>query len=221
MKYYPWAWPIATPIAMGLLDKLLPWTRGVVPAIYEPVQRAVDRAWDGQQKGNAVRHVSWMCYATRFFGEGDQFAMELGEAHEHGRPGSIDDQIADRINNAISLYLAKATSADCADIANDAWGQGILARNANFVNGAPNLSELQEILASWETGLNFLDGKNYTPLFNDDDREHLAWARATILKHGSGASINGTASVPLNPEDCRIGVNPAMNEEALCEVKPV
>ena len=59
-------------------------------------------------------------------------------------------KFADKINNVIALYLASASTADCANLAYDAWNQGMLAKNSNIVAGVahPPLNELQEISAS-------------------------------------------------------------------------
>jgi len=221
-SHYPLTFPLAIPWAML--------------TIYRPVRAAVGRAWVNPQKGNAVRHVTWMILAHRFpnaepieppgplrhlsmlesvvrrpiglvlgipnplgFGStGEEFAIALGEAHEHGRPGDVYDEVADRINNAIALHLA-ATSADTAsDLAEQAWNSGILAKNAEFegltppVGAMPILTptHLSEVYRSWIAGINFLRGTAQRPQFTADNIATLRWAQRQADPCGTLGSLD-------------------------------
>ncbi len=161
-EYFPVIYPIATPFAWGL--------------VYRPVQAAVDAAWQSGGNGqmaNAVRHVTWMCSAKRFLWRGDGFANSLGEAHERGRKGDIRDQVADRINNAIALYLAGQSGEACGAIARSAWDQSILARNHEYDQNGDRAALEAAVTSSWEAGLDFLAGTPYAPLFEQEDLDEL------------------------------------------------
>ena len=160
-QYYPNTFPIVIPLALL--------------RIYHPVQNAVDRAWHaggGQQEANAIRHVVWMCNARRF--GSNEFAIALGEAHELGREGTEYDEVADKINNAIGLYLAMNSAANCSELAHQALSDSILAKNSNT---DPNVAsagltplELLEIRLSWDAGLNYLQKINSTPQLNEKNQ---------------------------------------------------
>lgn len=155
-------------------------------SIYYPVSAAVSAASaGGEQKMNAVRHVTWMCGAKRFLGRGDSFATDLGEAHEIGRPAgkggpgdeSILDEISDRINNAIALHLTGEAwpwpFSSCKDIALEAWDRGILARNQFAPSGQPESMKQGYITTSWKAGINFLKGTAYAAKFSESNKEEL------------------------------------------------
>ena len=163
-KHYPWSWPVQVPRAMN--------------SIYRPVESAVGRKWEGQQKGNAIRHINWIINADRFSGGNLDFVRELADAHEHGRQGSMFDEVSDRINNQIAMReSSRRAGTSASDIGEDLWSQGLLARNANFVVGAPSLEELQAIGGSWRQALAFLGNiEGGDPDFNEENREYLDWA---------------------------------------------
>lgn len=164
-KHYPKSWLFQAPRAM--------WS------IYRPVERAVGANWDGQQKGNAIRHVNWIVNADRFSSGNEDFVLDLAKAHEVGRQGSMFDEVADLINNQIALRESKRSSGDSAEtIGERLWSEGRLAKNANFVVGAPSKEELGEIAESWKLALEYLEQiEGGTPDFNEENLEFLKWAR--------------------------------------------
>ncbi|MFE7275589.1 glycosyl hydrolase family 18 protein [Streptomyces sp. NPDC057623] len=97
------------------LDKIYPWI-GVHIQVYKVVEHMTD-----PEKQNSVRHVFWQCMLTKRLGK--DFATEMGDAHEAGRPGTDADNEADEKNNKIGQQLAMevASENDCLKRTLELW----------------------------------------------------------------------------------------------------
>lgn len=85
---------------------------------------AIQIADDGER--NAKRHAFWQISTMQKFGE--NFAKEIGNAHERGRPGTKEDNRVDDLNNSAALQYAKDhPGVDPATAANQMWSSGLLA----------------------------------------------------------------------------------------------
>lgn len=163
----------------GFFDRLLiPY---YMYKVYRPVRPAVARAWgkdhpgmDRGQAANAIRHFVWVCNMRRAPFSRDSFTMRLAEAHESGAAGSQWDEVADKINNAIALYLShNQRDNSCENLAFETLEKGYLAMNEETntytkekeknksINPTDVLtdSDIEKILQSWRSGLDFLLNK--------------------------------------------------------------
>ena len=96
----------------------------VIMVYYETYRMAIQIADDGER--NAKRHAFWQISMMQKFGE--NFAKEIGNAHERGRPGTKEDNRVDDLNNAAALQYAKDhPGVDPATAANQMWSSGLLA----------------------------------------------------------------------------------------------
>ncbi|MFF2506583.1 HPP family protein [Streptomyces sp. NPDC058067] len=107
-------------------DKLYPWI-GVHIQVYKVVEHMTD-----PEKQNSVRHVFWQCMLTKRLGK--DFATEMGNAHERGRPGSDADNKADERNNEIGQQLAEdvASESDCLKRTLELWDANKLAKRPDY-----------------------------------------------------------------------------------------
>ncbi|WP_327576877.1 MULTISPECIES: glycoside hydrolase family 18 protein [unclassified Streptomyces] len=107
-------------------DKLYPWI-GVHLQVYKVVEHMTD-----PEKQNSVRHVFWQCMLTKRLGK--DFATEMGNAHERGRPGSDADNKADERNNEIGQQLAEdvASESDCLKRTLELWDANKLAKRPDY-----------------------------------------------------------------------------------------
>ena len=96
-----------------------------VVEVYARVYLEVRYMTDVEQQ-NAVRHVIWQCLLKKKFGE--DFAKQIGDAHEKARPGTPADNEADEFNNIKGLQLADQVQSEeqCIVRAGEMWEAGEL-----------------------------------------------------------------------------------------------
>lgn len=96
----------------------------VIMVYYKTYKMAITIADDGER--NAKRHAFWQISMVQKFGE--DFAKEIGDAHERGRPGTAEDNRVDDLNNAAALQYAKDhPGVDPASAAIQMWSSGLLS----------------------------------------------------------------------------------------------
>ncbi|MEU6660327.1 glycosyl hydrolase family 18 protein [Streptomyces sp. NPDC046821] len=107
-------------------DKINAWI-GVHIQVYKVVEHMTD-----PEMQNSVRHVFWQCLLTKRLGK--EFATEMGDAHERGRPGSDADNKADERNNEIGQQLAEelASEDECLKRTRELWEAGKLAIRPDY-----------------------------------------------------------------------------------------
>jgi len=85
---------------------------------YQTYKLAIGIADDSER--NAKRHAFWQIALVNAFGA--QFAKELGDAHEKGRPGTAEDNRVDELNNQVAVqYALTHHGSDPLKAANDLW----------------------------------------------------------------------------------------------------
>ncbi|MFE0252247.1 glycoside hydrolase family 18 protein [Streptomyces sp. NPDC059010] len=84
------------------------------------------------EQQNSIRHVYWQCLLKKRLGEA--FAVEMGDAHERGRPGSDADNRADEKNNEIGLRLADEVESEeeCKKRVHEMWKADKLAIRPDY-----------------------------------------------------------------------------------------
>ena len=90
---------------------------------WETYNTALKTADDGERI--AKRHAVWQIAMMQRFGE--EFAKEMGSAHEKGRLGTKEDRRVNGLNNAAAIEYAKNhPDVDPFIAAKDMWSSGLL-----------------------------------------------------------------------------------------------
>ena len=106
----------------------------VMMGYYETYRVAIQIADDDER--NAKRHAHFQISMQQKFG--DNFAKEIGNAHERGRPGTKEDNCVDYLNNkAARQYGKQHPGVDPATATKQMWSTGLLVdksekRNCTF-----------------------------------------------------------------------------------------
>jgi RHS repeat-associated protein len=169
-KHYPWSQLVVT---IDLLYR-----------VYRPIETDVGRNYINDSYGNAARHFFYIGRLVRFGSQ--EFAKDVSDAHEIGRPGEghlgFYDNIADKINNLLALNVVGSdTTGELQDIydrlkdgkllAQSGQGSSLFQKNAN--RGEMEKA-FEEVTSSFNRTLSYLN-KEYgiAPEFNSLQRDFL------------------------------------------------